>query len=110
MPSASSALQSPETLLSFPPGMAPTSEPANSSSHPQLPRVMGFWDVLLFNIATVLGPRWIAAAAHNGPSSISLWIIAALLFFVPTALVVVELSSRFPQEGGLYAWSKEAFG
>ena len=71
---------------------------------------MGFWDVLLFNIATVLGPRWIAAAAHNGPSSISLWMIAAVLFFVPTALVIVELSSRFPEEGGLYAWSRDAFG
>jgi len=38
----------------------------------QLPKTMGFWDVLLFNIATVLGPRWVAAAAHNGTSSISL--------------------------------------
>jgi len=71
---------------------------------------MGFWDVLLFNIATVLGPRWIAAAAHNGTSSISLWVIAAVFFFVPTALVVTELSTRFPDEGGLYVWSKEAFG
>ena len=71
---------------------------------------MGFWDVLLFNIATVLGPRWVAAAAHNGTSSISLWGIAALLFFVPSALVINELSSRFPHEGGLYVWSKEAFG
>ena len=62
---------------------------------------MGFWDVLLFCIATVLGPRWIAAAARNGQSSISLWILAAILFFVPTALVVVELSTRFPEEGGL---------
>jgi amino acid transporter len=76
----------------------------------ELRRVMGFWDVLLFNIATVLGPRWIAAAAHNGASSISLWIIAAVFFFVPTALVVSELSTRFPDEGGLYVWSKEAFG
>jgi glutamate:GABA antiporter len=81
-----------------------------SAAHPQLPRVMGFWDVLLFNIATVLGPRWIAAAAHNGASSISLWVIAAVFFFVPTALVIVELSSRFPEEGGLYAWSRDAFG
>jgi len=71
---------------------------------------MGFWDVLLFNIATVLGPRWVAAAAHNGTSSISLWILAAVLFFVPMALVINELSSRFPEEGGLYVWSKEAFG
>ncbi|MFY9801784.1 MAG: APC family permease [Candidatus Acidiferrales bacterium] len=76
----------------------------------QLRRVMGFWDLLLFNIAAVLGPRWIAAAGHNGPSSISLWALSAVGFFVPTALVIVELTSRFPEEGGLYAWTKEAFG
>jgi glutamate:GABA antiporter len=88
------------------------SRAANPSCDPikQLSKEMGFWDVLLFNIATVLGPRWIAAAAHNGTSSISLWIIAALFFFVPSALVINELSSRFPHEGGLYVWSKEAFG
>ena len=71
---------------------------------------MGFWDVLLFNVAAVLGPRWIAAAAHNGTSSISLWVLAATLFFLPSAFVVVELSTRFPSEGGLYVWAKEAFG
>ena len=76
----------------------------------QLRREMGFWDVLLFNIVTVLGPRWVAAAAHNGTSSISLWILAALFFFVPYGLVINELSSRFPVEGGLYVWAKEAFG
>lgn len=79
-------------------------------SKPQLRKTMGFWDVLLFNIATVLGPRWIAAAGHNGTSSISLWAIAAVFFFIPGALVINELSSRFPEEGGLYAWSREAFG
>src|SRR5438477_9962333 len=75
-----------------------------------LRRVMGFWDVLLFNIAAVLGPRWIAAAAHNGTSSISLWILAAVLVFFPSALTIVELSTRYPNEGGLYIWTKEAFG
>src|SRR6195256_6374378 len=76
----------------------------------QLRRAMGFWDVLLFNIAAVLGPRWIAAAAHNGTSSIILWILAAIFFFLPTALIIIELSTRYPAEGGLYVWSKEAFG
>jgi glutamate:GABA antiporter len=85
-----------------------TTEVANQKS--QLRKVMGFWDVLLFNVAAVLGPRWIAAAAHNGTSSISLWILAAVLFFLPTALIIIELSTRFPSEGGLYVWSKEAFG
>src|ERR1700685_3053158 len=78
--------------------------------NPQLRKTMGFWDVLLFNIATVLGPRWIAAAGHNGTSSISLWILAALFFFLPTTFVIVELSTRFPEEGGLYVWCKKAFG
>jgi amino acid transporter len=76
----------------------------------QLRRAIGFWDVLLFNIAAVLGPRWIAAAAHNGTSSISLWVLAAVFFFLPTALIIIELSTRYPAEGGLYVWSKEAFG
>jgi amino acid transporter len=87
---------------------------ANSSSSGNpiklLRKEMGFWDVLFFNIATVLGPRWVAAAAHNGTSSISLWVCTAILFFIPYALVVNELSSRFPSEGGLYVWAKEAFG
>src|SRR3989475_5223733 len=93
-------------------GRDSVSQATNGSSDPlkQLCREMGFWDVLLFNIATVLGPRWIAAAAHSGPSSISLWIIAAVFFFIPSALVINELSSRFPCEGGLYIWAKEAFG
>lgn len=87
-----------------------TSAPAPSETKSQLRKTMGFWDVLLFNIATVLGPRWIAAAGHNGTSSISLWIIAALFFFIPGAFVINELSSRFPEEGGLYVWAREAFG
>jgi amino acid transporter len=87
-----------------------SSAPAPHESKVQLRKTMGFWDVLLFNIATVLGPRWIAAAGHNGTSSISLWVLAAVFFFVPGALVINELSSRFPEEGGLYVWSREAFG
>jgi glutamate:GABA antiporter len=91
-------------------GQMTISAPPSLDTKSQLRKTMGFWDVLLFNIATVLGPRWIAAAGHNGTSSISLWVIAAVFFFVPGALVINELSSRFPEEGGLYAWSKEAFG
>jgi len=85
---------------------------ASNSSDPkkQLRRVMGLWDVLLFNVAAVLGPRWIAAAARNGTSSISLWVLAAVFFFLPTAFVIAELSTRFPEEGGLYVWTKDAFG
>ncbi|MGA9427121.1 MAG: hypothetical protein WBV33_18735, partial [Terracidiphilus sp.] len=74
-----------------------SSAPGRQETRAQLPKTMGFWDVLLFNIATVLGPRWIAAAGHNGTLSISLWVLAALFFFVPGAFVINELSSRFPE-------------
>jgi amino acid transporter len=30
--------------------------------------------------------------------------------FVPLAVCVVDLSSHYPEEGGLYVWSKQAFG
>ena len=33
--------------------------PDARDSKPQLRKAMGFWDVMLFNIAAVLGPRWI---------------------------------------------------
>jgi len=71
---------------------------------------MGLWDVVLFIIAGVLGPRWIARAAHAGEVSLTMWLVAAVFFFVPTALVIVELSTRYPHEGGIYVWTKEAFG
>jgi amino acid transporter len=74
------------------------------------PRAMGFGDLVLFYIVTGVSLRWIATAAAAGPSAVVIWIIAWLGFFAPLALSVIELSSRYPQEGGLYVWSKRAFG
>ncbi len=73
-------------------------------------RVMGFRDLLLFYVVTGISLRWIATAAAAGPSSIVIWIGAWFCFYLPLALSVLELSSRYPGEGGLYVWSKRAFG
>ena len=73
-------------------------------------RVLGFRDLLLFYVVTGISLRWIATAAAAGPSSIVIWIGAWLCFYMPLALSVLELSSRYPGEGGLYVWSKRAFG
>lgn len=73
-------------------------------------RELGLRDLVLFNIAAVLGIRWLAAAAHTGPGSLTLWLLAALFFFVPSALAVARLSARFPEEGGIYVWARHAFG
>ncbi|RUL78888.1 APC family permease [Dyella choica] len=75
-----------------------------------LRRVLGTWDLVLFNIAAIVALRWLSAAALVGPSSMVLWLLGLMGFFLPLALAVLELSSRVPGEGGLYLWSKAAFG
>jgi amino acid transporter len=85
------------------------SAPAQASPG-QLHRALGVRDVVLINIAAILGLRWLSTAAQMGPSSAVLWLLAVLVFFIPCSLAVMELSSRLPGEGGLYLWSKSAFG
>src|ERR1022692_4443177 len=82
----------------------------NTATEPQLRRALGLRDLVLFNIAAVIGIRWLAAAAHTGPVSITLWLLAAGFFFIPSALAVATLSARFPDEGGIYVWTKQGFG
>jgi glutamate:GABA antiporter len=77
-------------------------------THPK--RAMGFIDLVLFYVVTGVSLRWAATAASAGPSAVVIWFGAWLLFYTPLALSVIELSSRYPQEGGLYVWSKLAFG
>lgn len=75
-----------------------------------LRRALGFRDLVLFYIVTGFSMRWVATAAAAGPSALVIWVIAALGLFVPLVFTVLELSSRYPDEGGIYVWSKRAFG
>jgi amino acid transporter len=77
---------------------------------PALKRDIGFADLLLFYIVSGLSVRWIATAAAAGPSTILIWLLACCCFFLPLAASVLELSARYPQEGGLYVWTQKAFG
>jgi amino acid transporter len=77
---------------------------------PTLRRVLTFWDLVLYYSVTGFSLRWIATAAAAGPSALVIWIVAALGFFVPLVFTTLELSSRYPEEGGIYIWSKRAFG
>lgn len=76
----------------------------------KLQRELGFRDVILFYIVSGLSLRWIATAAASGQSAIAVWLLAWVGFFLPLAGCVLELSSRYPQEGGLYIWTREAYG
>jgi amino acid transporter len=76
----------------------------------RLVRELKLPDLVLFNLVAVLGLRHLATSAKFGPSSLVIWLLAAIFFFVPQGLAVIELSSRFPKEGGVYFWTKRALG
>jgi len=103
-----------DSLTPNPPQNAPLLGPGISiaeAEDPNRPRkALGFRDLLLFYVVTGISLRWIATAASAGPSSIVIWVGAWLVFYTPLALSVIELSSRYPSEGGIYVWTKHAFG
>ena len=71
---------------------------------------MRFWDVVFLLITTGVSLQWVATAAAGGPGSITAWLVGCACMAVPLALCVVDLSSRYPEEGGMYVWTKRAFG
>jgi amino acid transporter len=77
---------------------------------PQLTRALGVRDVALFMVTAGCSLQWTATAAATGPSSLIVWVSGGMVMFLPLSVCIVFLSSRYPDEGGLYVWSKRAFG
>ena len=75
-----------------------------------LTKSLSLRDVTLFFITAGTNFQWIATAAAAGQSSLIVWLLGGLLMFLPLSVCVVFLSSRYPAQGGLYVWSKQAFG
>jgi glutamate:GABA antiporter len=77
---------------------------------PHLKRVLGRWDLVLLIVVAIVNLNFMPTIAANGGVTVWLWILALLLFFWPQGVAVIELSYRFPQEGGVYLWTKRVFG
>lgn len=82
----------------------------NTTEEPTLRRELGLRDVTLFSISIMVGTRWLPAAAHAGPGSITLWLLAAFLLAVPLAIATAVLAVKYPGPGGLYLWTRNDFG
>jgi len=76
-----------------------------------LRREFRLWDLVLLNVVAITGLRWwLTAAGGFGFAALPLWVLANLCFFLPSALAVIDLTTRYPDEGGIYVWTKRAFG
>src|SRR2546430_8276554 len=77
----------------------------------QLPRGMGLRDVVLSNISAIVGLRWLTTAASEfGLASLLLWLVAMVVFFLPSAVAVRELADIDPAAGGIYRWVRRGVG
>lgn len=73
-------------------------------------RVMGFFDVTLFIISAILVVDQLTASSSIGVGSVGWWAMTIVLFFVPSAMIVAELGTAYPYQGGIYDWVNKAFG
>jgi amino acid transporter len=77
----------------------------------ELKRVLGLRDLIFLNVVAIVGLRWwLTSAGGYGYGALPLWILALVAFFIPSGLAVIDLTTRYPEEGGIYAWTKRAFG
>ena len=65
---------------------------------------------VLFTVCSILVLDSFVAPAIIGVSSITVWIISAIIFFIPYGLLSAELGSTFPDDGGIVSWVGRAFG
>lgn len=73
-------------------------------------KILNAKDVFMMTVAANLGPRWISVAAALGLVSLTFWFFGALFFLIPISLIVVELATQYPEEGGIYIWVQRQLG
>ena len=74
-----------------------------------LKKELGVRDLALTQILFIVGLTWIGVAGKLGPSHVVFWLLALVLFYLPSAAVVIYLNRLMPLEGGLYQWAKLRF-
>ncbi len=80
--------------------------PAKSQSH----KTLSFFHIVMINVIAVDSIRTLPFAAQFGFSLVFYYLLAAIFFLVPSALISAELGTGWPKKGGLYVWVREAFG
>ncbi len=73
-------------------------------------RYLTTFSIAMINIIAIDNLRSLTFGAKFGTSLVGYYFLATILFFAPISLVCAELASRYPKQGGMYVWAKEAFG
>src|SRR5437764_12736508 len=87
-----------------------TSTEAMREEKKKLLRVFRRFDMVFYTVTAVIALNALGAFSAYGAQALTWLVISAVTFFLPYGLLVAELGSTFPQEGGVYVWCKLAGG
>jgi len=71
---------------------------------------IGTFALAMITISAIVNLRGIPTMASMGLVAVTFYLLAALTFLIPSALVSAELASTFPEAGGIYTWVTKAMG
>ena len=86
------------------------SHPKNQADAHYLSRQLSLRDLVLTQVLTVVGSSWVGLAAGLGHAQTFVWLLAFATFYLPMGAAVYYLNRELPLEGGLYVWTRQAFG
>jgi len=75
----------------------------------ELRKELSLSNLVLTQVLAILGLSWIGTAGKLGSAHLVFWLAGILLFYLPSAFVVIHLNDEMPLEGGLYQWAKIRF-
>ncbi|GKX31094.1 amino acid transporter [Vallitalea longa] len=71
---------------------------------------VSLFKMVSFTVCGIVVLDTFVAPAAMGVSSITIWILTAILFFIPYGLINAELGAAYPEDGGIFAWVRRAYG
>jgi len=85
------------------------SEQDTQTRQSEFRKELGLRDLVMGQILNIVGLFWVGTAARLGPSHVAFWLLAIVLFYLPSAAVVIYLNRAHALEGGLYEWARLGF-
>ena len=73
-------------------------------------RTLTVFSLVMITTGIITSIHGAPSMAEYGLSLISIYLLVALVFLLPSALISAELATGWPEDGGVYVWVKEAYG
>ena len=73
-------------------------------------RVITIFVLAMFNVSIMASLRNLPLVSELGYKMLFFFVIVALIFLIPCALVSAELATGWTESGGIYIWVREALG